>query len=118
MELGVERAEGIVYCSVEGRVDGDTAVDFRGRVLDGVGAGDRALVLDLSGVPYVSSAGLQSFIIIARQLSRDGTAFGLCGLAEGVREVFEISGFDLVLSLYVDRAEAAAALSVMSAVEC
>lgn len=118
MELGVERAEGILYCSVEGRVDGDTAVEFRGRVLDCVGSGDRALVLDLSGVSYVSSAGLQSFIIIARQLSRDDTGFGLCGLAEGVREVFEISGFDLVLSLYVDRAEAAAALGLMSAVDC
>ena len=117
MEVGVEREGGVMYCVVDGRVDSDTAGEFQGRVLKTVEASDRALVLDLSSVPYVSSAGLQSFIIIARQMSRDGVGFGLCGLAEGVRNVFEVSGFDMVLSVFVDRAAAVAALTQNGLVE-
>lgn len=112
MELIFERLGGVVCCAVEGRVDGDTAAAFRDGVLDGLGEGDRALVVDMSGVDYVSSAGLQSFVIIGRQMSRDGVGFGLCDLMGGVRQIFEISGFDRVLSLYVDRGEAMAALEV------
>ena len=110
MELSVERDGGVMYCFVEGRVDGETAVAFRDGVLNIVEDNDRILVLDLGGVVYVSSAGLQSFVIIARQLAREGVGFALCHLAEGVRHVFEISGFDGVLSIFGDSSEAVAAL--------
>ena len=117
MELCVEREGEVMYCGVDGRVDSDTVEEFQVLVLKTVEASDRALVLDLSSVPYVSSAGLQSFIIIARQMSRDGIGFGLCGLGAGVRHVFEVSGFDLVLSVFTDRAAAASALLESERVE-
>ena len=108
MNLIVERDGGMVCCLVDGRVDSDTAADFRDRVLEAVAEGDELLVLDLSPVNYVSSAGLQAFLIIARQMSQDGLGFAVCSLTEGVRQVFEVAGFDRVLTVYGDRREAAA----------
>ena len=42
MELSFERADGVVYCDVDGRVDNDTA-DFRDGVWERVGENDRML---------------------------------------------------------------------------
>ena len=111
MELSVERDGGVIYCSVDGRVDGDSATHLRDGVLEQVGDGDRALILDLSRVTYLSSAGLQSVLLIARFMGKRGLDLGLCGLTEGVRQVFEIAGFDRALSVFSDRSAAVAALA-------
>ena len=108
MDLIVERDGGIVCCFVDGRVDSDTAMDFRDQVIEVVSEGDELLLLDLSPVNYVSSAGLQSFLIIARQMGQQGVSFAVCSLTEGVRQVFEVAGFDRVLTVYRDRQEAVA----------
>ena len=110
MNLSVEREDGVLYCLVEGRVDGDNAPDFRAGVIDHVTDDDRVLVLDLSQVSYISSAGLQSFLLIARSMGQRSVGFGICELSDGVRKVFEIAGFSGVLALFSNREEALVAL--------
>ena len=50
--------------------------------------GEEALVLDLSGVTYISSAGLRVFM----KLSKGGKKLRLVGVAPDVYEVFEVTG--------------------------
>ena len=112
MDLTVERDGGVVFFCARDRVDSDNSAEFRDRVLDAVAEGDRMLVIDLSQVSYVSSAGLQSFLVLARHMKQSGLDFGLCSMSDGVSYVFEVAGFDRVLRVFDDRAAACASLGV------
>ena len=67
--------------------------------------GDR-VVLDLSGVEYISSVGLRVLMLASKQAKAQGCALGVCGLQPVVREIFEISRFNLVLPVFPTLREA------------
>jgi anti-anti-sigma factor len=58
-----------------------------------VDAGSRRLVLDLTDLVYVSSAGIRVFLLAARQLRGRGTLL-LAAPSPMVRQVFDIAGVD------------------------
>ena len=78
---------------------------FEYHLVKRLAAGVRRLVIDLSGVDYVSSYGLRVFLITAKTLRADPDAFALCGLRPEVLNVFQISGFDKILTIRSSVAE-------------
>ena len=64
-------------------------------------------MLNLSALEFVSSAGLRVLLVTAKKLLRQNGTFALCGLQDGVRTVFEISGFLSIFQVAADEAEAA-----------
>lgn len=50
------------------------------------------LVLDVSGVPYVDSRGLESLVEVAQELAQSGKALKLCAAGETIRQVIELTG--------------------------
>jgi len=65
-----------------------------------------AVIIDCAGLEYVSSAGLRTFLLAARSAQRTGYQFAICGLQPPVRDVFELSGFSRIITIYADRAAA------------
>jgi anti-anti-sigma factor len=80
------------------------------KALDGVLASARKVVLDFSGLDYISSAGLRVLLGVAKKLKGSGGTLRMFGLNQSVKEVFEISGFATILSVYPSEAEALAAM--------
>jgi anti-sigma B factor antagonist len=70
----------------------------------------KQLVVDLSRVTYIDSAGLATFIEGMQKVEAYGGKFALAGLQETVRSIFEISRLDQVFQIFpdVDTALAAA----------
>ena len=68
MAMVLERSDGVVYAGFEGRIDGDSADLVYSGIMDSVSEGDRVYVMDMSKVWYVSSAGLQTFLSVAKSL--------------------------------------------------
>jgi len=70
----------------------------------------KQLVVDLSRVTYIDSAGLAAFIEGMQKVEAYGGKFALAGLQETVRSIFEISRLDQVFRIFpdVDAALAAA----------
>ena len=106
LELKQSRLGDVVVIAVSGRVDHANAEQFRvdlwPHVVGCVGGGDR-MVLDLAGLEYISSAGLRVLMLASRQIKgHDGTLL-LCGLQPIVREIFQISRFDVVFRVVPDR---------------
>jgi len=66
------------------------------------------IVVDLGGMNYVSSAGLRSFIIMAKQARAKNHTIALSAMREEVTEIFEISGLMELFKIY-DTVEAAVA---------
>ena len=68
------------------------------------------MIMDFEHLSYISSAGLRAGLITAKTLWNRDAKFVLCSLPDTIREIFEISGFDKILSIHTSHAKAFAAL--------
>ncbi len=64
------------------------------------------IVVDLSGVTYISSAGWGIFISEIKHIRKNGGDIKLATMAPGVREVFELLEFHNILKPFQTREEA------------
>jgi anti-sigma B factor antagonist len=97
-----------------GRLDHDNCEAFRAGLqplLDRALASRQRIVVDLSGLDYVSSAGLRCFMLAAKQAGTQGGKIVLAALRPVVAEIFQISRFDMVFELHPSVREALAAMS-------
>jgi len=69
------------------------------------------LVLDLSALEYVSSAGLRCFMLAAKDAQARGGRVLLAALQPVVAEIFKISRFNLLFEIFPTLREAVAAVS-------
>lgn len=106
-----ESQEGeVCVIEVSGRIDSATAGDLDRSCDQRIVGGARRILLDLSGIDYVSSAGLRVFLVVAKKLQKQGGRLALCNLAPVVREILAISGFDRILTTAASRGEGLAKL--------
>lgn len=82
---------------IEGRLDTTTAPEFEGSIAENLN-GISELVLDMTKLEYVSSAGLRVILKLQKTMSKDGK-MTLTGVNESVMEVFEITGFYDILNI-------------------
>ena len=106
MDIYEERKDGFLVLGLEGRLDATNSKMFEDKILAVIDEGERQLVIDLSQLNYVSSAGLRVFLLASKRLSPAGGKLVLCSLQEPVKEVFEIVGFFSNLSILGSRDEA------------
>jgi anti-sigma B factor antagonist len=110
MELGEETQGGATIVTVSGRIDSGNAKQFEEALMQKLGTVGNSVLLDLSGLQYISSAGLRVILLAAKQQQAKQSGFALCSLAPMIKEVFEVSGFNRILGIYPDRENALAAL--------
>ena len=98
MDFSCRSADGILVAAVDGRVDESTWEAFAERMS---GAIDRAvaeklseLMLDLSGLDYMSSRGLRVLTMAKRQAEAAGLTITLAAPNEVMREILAISRYD------------------------
>ena len=109
MQFSTHTSNNIHIVAIAGSLDSTTAPEAQ-KSLDAVLADAKKVVLDFSGLDYISSAGLRVLLGAAKKLRASGGTLGIFGLNQSVREVFEISGFSTILSVYQSEAEALAAM--------
>ena len=98
---------GILTVAVKGRLDAasaDTAKQKLSALIDG---GARQIILDFSELDYVSSIGLRVLLLIAKQVAKQQGKIALYSPVDHITEVFQLSGFDSLISIFADRARAA-----------
>jgi len=116
MNVSSRRFGNAAVLRVEGRLDQDTCGGFTIDLMKSVdGAEGGAVVLDLSRLEYVSSAGLRCFMLASREAkARRGRIF-VAALQPMVAEIFAISHFNLVFQVFPTVREALAAVSAEAA---
>ncbi len=100
--------------ALKGRLDQDNCDAFRAELapyLETAASEPHHIVFDLSGLEYVSSAGLRCFMLAARQARGQDSRIVVAALQPMVAEIFQISRFDLVLKVYADIDSALQALA-------
>ena len=104
----VEQDNAVVLCPT-GRADGTNVTILQAAVRERVEAGETNVVFDMVELNYISSAGLRVLLMAARDLQAHGGKAVFCNLSEQIGQVFEITGFDKILSVHADRQDALAA---------
>lgn len=79
-----------------GRLDGLSAPDLTRELEALILAGHRRLLLDLAGVPYISSAGLRVLLVILKKIRPAGGELVLAGARPLVEETLKSSGLDKI----------------------
>jgi anti-sigma B factor antagonist len=67
------------------------------------------LLIDLSKVSYVDSSGIAVLIDAMQKVQKYGGAFGVVGMQDSVRSIFEIAKLDQVFRIFPTVEEAVAA---------
>lgn len=114
MECKVQNLADVVLIEVEGRIDHSTAPAFGSVLLphvEGGGGEDKKLVLDLSKVTYMSSAGLRVLMIAAKGCRKQASKIVLAALQPTIQEVFKIGRFNMVLETFPTVRQALTAVS-------
>lgn len=111
MELVTDRVNGVLVAEAWYRVDGTNAREFEDALKKAINDDDQGMIVDCEHLSYISSAGLRAILLTAKTLKRQKMQFAICFLADPIREVFEISGFDKIIAIYGSRADALAAIS-------
>ena len=104
-----QRIEGdVTVFLLEGRIDTQAAADMDQALQSAMSAGTHNIVVDMSEVEYISSAGLRTLAAVLVKSRAEGGDMKLAALNTRVTRVFKIIGFDVLMSVH-DTSEAAVA---------
>ena len=101
----------VLLVAASGRLDGNTSKEFAARLEPLVSRAEPRLVLDMSGIEFISSAGLRAVLAVFRKIKAAKGTFALCAVQQPVLEVLDISGFMNLIQVHPERAGALAALA-------
>jgi len=86
---------------VEGQVDSKTVTSLRD-FIDTELEESLPVVLDLTAVPFMSSAGLRTLLTLHRRTQEMGVALALIGIAPDIAETMKVTGFYDYFTIYND----------------
>ncbi|MBO5153043.1 MAG: STAS domain-containing protein [Eubacterium sp.] len=98
MNISETRSGDVIQIAIDGRVDTTTSPQLQNAILQAFQKGSK-LVLDFSGVEYVSSAGLRALLIGQKTANSKGGSMTLVHVADAVLQVFKMSGFSGILHI-------------------
>jgi anti-anti-sigma factor len=102
VQLTTQHFADTIVVAPAGRIDHRSAAELEAALLPLLSqAAERrgALVLDFSGVEYISSVGLRVLMIAAKQMRAAQAKLSVAALRSVVAEIFSISRFDKVLTV-------------------
>ena len=103
MDIGEFLQDGVQVLEPKGRIDSATSRAFGELLLASIDAGKNAVLVDLSHIAYVSSAGFRSLLIAAKRAKESGRNFAICGLNAEVRRLFQIGAFVDLFRIFASR---------------
>jgi anti-sigma B factor antagonist len=111
MECSTQVASDAIVAHIEGRVDEATWQDFGKGLSDAVakanGGGLQRLIIDFSGLAYMSSRGLRALTVAKREADEAGVTIELASPNDVMREILAISRYDKLFKV-TDAVEAKA----------
>ena len=75
-----------------GDIDGKTAGEIQEHILPQIETASKVL-LDMSQVEYMSSAGLRMLLLLYRQMKKNDGRIVLVGLSEEIQDIMAVTGF-------------------------
>lgn len=106
MEIRTSELKRVTLFEINGRIDSTNATELGDALNAAVDAGRAQIVVDLSNVEYMSSAGLRELVTALKKVKRGTGDLRLAAPSERVMEVLELAGLDSIFEIYSNQVEA------------
>ena len=108
MKTEIKHEDNISIVAVSGSVDALTTPDLARALVDQIAAGRVYIVIDLIGVQFVSSAGLQVLFDAVKETRGQGGDLRVVTTDPNIDNVLKISGFQNFVRVFTSEADALA----------
>ena len=98
MKVKLIKKENVGEVLLEGRIDAKVAPELE-QYFQKIAEQYDKIVLDFENVPYISSAGLRALRNLYVTMSRKGGSFSVRNVRKDVMDVFNVTGFGMLLNL-------------------
>ena len=102
LNISVESLKRVDLVTVSGRVDSSNAPSLDSELKTVMNNGRHNIVLELSGVNYMSSAGLRAVVSALRECKRQGGDVRLANVSARVDEVLSLAGLNSIFQIFDD----------------
>ncbi len=106
LSIAVESLKRVDLITVTGRIDSSNAEQLDAAFKEILDNGRNNIVMDLSGVNYMSSAGLRSLVAALRECKQRRGDVRLANVSERVGEVLSLSGLNKLFETFDDTTSA------------
>ena len=106
MNLIEKKINAFTVISIDGRIDTTNYTEFEKQIAGTIEKGENNLVLNCSGLNYISSSGLRAFLTTQKKLTSMNGNLHLCEMQPQIKEIFDISGFSNIFKIYKTEHEA------------
>ena len=100
MILKDELKDNFLVLRVDGKIDAITSQEFELHINKLIGEGNHNFVVEMGMCPFVSSAALRVFIVMAKKLKHLSGELVFAAMCKQVADVFEISGFSKIFTTF------------------
>ena len=95
----------VIY-DVTGYIDAHTVIDFEKSIYASLENGTKCVILNISGLSYISSAGIGAMMGLARKLTQNGGDLVLMNPSAKVFSILDGLGFTRIFKIAQDEAAA------------
>jgi anti-anti-sigma factor len=106
IELKEDKKGDVLVIKIKGRLDAISSPSAEKKVFECINNGQNKLLLDFSGVTYLSSAGMRMLLSTTKKLKTLSGKLIVCSISQNVMDVLKMSGFDHVLDISQSEGEA------------
>lgn len=108
MKTEVRHENGVTVVAVSGSVDALTAADMTGVIVSQIAEGRANLVVDLTGLEFMSSAGLRALLGAVKETRSNGGDLRIASSNPGIDKVLKMSGFHNIAKVFTTASDAVA----------
>ena len=99
MKINIQEHDNEVVVALQGELDTVATSKMEAELRRVTDLSGRQLVIDCTGLEYISSSGLRFFMQLKRESEQRGGTIRLCHLNEDVDEIFHLSGFHHIFDI-------------------
>lgn len=106
MELKFENKDGLTVAYVQGRVDTTNYNEFEKQMSEKIEETDNSIIINCKDMNFISSSGLRVFLMTQKKLMGAKRKLHLTNMQPAIKEIFDISGFSQIFSIFDTEEEA------------
>jgi anti-anti-sigma factor len=100
MNLDTKTLEDYLVIEFDGRLDAVTADEVEVKIYDLINRGNKNIILDFAKLMFISSLGLRVVLATLKKVKALGGKLRVCNMNEEITEVFDISGFNSIFTIF------------------
>lgn len=108
METEIRHENSITIVAIKGSVDALTAAELTKTINQQIEDNHANLVIDLTGLEFMSSAGLRSLLGAVKETRSHGGDLRIVSTNPGIDKVLKMSGFHNIAKVFTSQADAMA----------